>query len=60
MIVPKGLINLLTWKELETQICGKAIIDIELLKTNTQYRGCTENDLVIEYFWKCLEEFSLV
>jgi hypothetical protein len=29
---------LLSWKELETLVCGKPILDIELLKENTVYR----------------------
>ena len=38
LIVPEGLLNLLTWRELETLVCGKSILDIELLKMNTNYR----------------------
>ncbi len=30
--------KLLSWKELETLVCGKPILDIELLKENTVYR----------------------
>jgi hypothetical protein len=33
-----GLLKLLSWKELETLVCGKPILDIELLKENTVYR----------------------
>eukprot|EP01017_Pseudomicrothorax_dubius_P015074 TRINITY_DN1752_c0_g1_i12.p1 TRINITY_DN1752_c0_g1~~TRINITY_DN1752_c0_g1_i12.p1 ORF type:complete len:201 (+),score=65.99 TRINITY_DN1752_c0_g1_i12:49-603(+) len=58
MIVPEGLVNMLTWRELETLVCGKPILDIELLRQNTVYRFCSENDLVIEYFWRALTEFS--
>ena len=39
-------------------VCGKPILDIELLKENTQYNGCSPNDKLIQNFWKCLEEFS--
>ena len=39
-------------------VCGKPILDVELLKENTVYRGFNENDTVIAYFWKCIEEFS--
>ena len=39
-------------------VCGKPILDIELLKENTLYRGCNESDEIVQYFWKCLEEFT--
>jgi hypothetical protein len=37
-VVPLGLLKLLSWKELETLVCGKPILDIDLLKQNTVYR----------------------
>jgi hypothetical protein len=41
-------------------------MDVDLLKENTVYRvtyififkGCSESDTVIQFLWKCLEEFS--
>jgi len=38
LIIPEGLLNLLTWRELETMVCGKPILDVELLRQNTIYR----------------------
>ena len=38
IVVPEGLLNLLTWRELETLVCGKPILDVDLLRTNTTYR----------------------
>ena len=57
-VIPFGLLKLLSWNELEMLVCGKPILDIELLKENTQYNGCSLNDKLIQNFWKCLEEFS--
>ena len=57
-VIPVGLLKLLSWNELEMLVCGKPILDIELLKENTKYRGCSENDQIIQFFWKCLEEFT--
>ncbi len=57
-VIPFGLLKLLSWNELEMLVCGKPILDIELLKENTQYNGCNINDQLIQNFWKCLEEFS--
>jgi hypothetical protein len=38
LIIPEGLLNLLTWRELETLVCGKPILDVDLLRQNTVYR----------------------
>ena len=57
-VIPSGLLKLISWNELEMLVCGKPILDIELLKDNTQYNGCSPNDKLIQNFWKCLEEFS--
>ena len=57
-VIPSGLLKLISCNELEMLVCGKPILDIELLKENTQYNGCSEKDKLIQNFWKCLEEFS--
>lgn len=38
LVIPEGVLNLLTWREIETLVCGKPILDIDLLKANTVYR----------------------
>ena len=57
-VIPPGALKLLSYNELETLVCGEPIIDVELLKENTQYKGCLESDLIIIWFWKLLEEFT--
>ena len=57
-VIPIGLLKLLSWNELEMLVCGKPILDVELLRENTLYSGCSENDELIKNFWKCLEEFT--
>lgn len=37
-VIPLGLLKLLSWKELETLVCGKPILDVDLLRDNTVYR----------------------
>lgn len=37
---------------------GRKPIDIEDLRTHTEYGGYNENDATIKYFWEVLEEFS--
>jgi len=58
LIIPEGVLNLLTWRELETLVCGKPILDVDLLKTNTIYRSCSETDTIIEFFWRAIVEFT--
>jgi len=38
-IIPASLLNIVTSKELEVWVCGRNIIDVELLKRHTQYGG---------------------
>ena len=38
-IIPEALLNMVTYIELETWVCGKAIVDIDLLKRHTKYGG---------------------
>lgn len=57
-VIPARYLSLLTWKELELEVCGSPDIDVELLKQHTRYSGCSVNDLHIQNFWKVLTEFS--
>ena len=65
-IVPEALLNLVTHKELETWICGKKDVDIELLQRHTKYGGenkttgydISEGSDLIKWFWEALTEFS--
>ena len=45
-------------QELELEICGSPEIDIEHLKANTTYSGCSPHDLHIKHFWTVLTAFS--
>ena len=42
----------------DEELSQKPILDVELLRENTLYSGCSENDELIKNFWKCLEEFN--
>jgi hypothetical protein len=57
-IIPARFLSLLTWKELELEVCGSPDIDLDLLKQHTEYRGCVVHDAHIRYFWNVLEKFS--
>ncbi|CAF3327250.1 unnamed protein product [Rotaria socialis] len=56
-VVPGYFLSLFTIVELEEAVCGKARIDIELLKQHTTYGGrYTPNSLCIQRFWTVLAE----
>ena len=59
-VVPLGLLNLITWKQLEDWVCGKPDVDIKLLKRHTKYSGgLAEDSPRVIWFWEILEnEFN--
>lgn len=58
-ILPAPTLALFTWRELLTLVCGKATVDIELLRRRTIYGdGCQAGDPHVAYFWDVLAEFT--
>ena len=57
-IIPHRLLSLYTWDQLEVMVCGSSTIDINLLKSVTEYSSCSSTDTHIQYFWQILDEFS--
>lgn len=57
-IIPSRFLSLLTFKELELEVCGSPEIDIDALKANTTYQGCSLHDPHIKFFWNVLNGFS--
>lgn len=57
-IIPSQLLSLCSWDVFETRVCGKPVIDIDLLKRHTEYRGVKPDAEHIQHFWRVLEEFS--
>lgn len=51
-LIPADLVNVFDERELELLIGGIADIDVDDWKKHTDYRGYTENDVVIQNFWK--------
>lgn len=55
---------MVTYNELETWVCGKGIVDIDLLKRHTKYGGdkktgvLSEESRRIKWFWEVLRSFS--
>jgi E3 ubiquitin-protein ligase HERC2 len=57
-VVPYPLLSLFTGAELEALVCGKPIVDVDLLRRMTIYDGCSENDPHIVFFWNVFSSFS--
>lgn len=50
-LIPADLVNVFDERELELLIGGIADIDVDDWKKHTDYRGYTEQDEVIKFFW---------
>ncbi|KAG7392478.1 hypothetical protein PHYPSEUDO_000166 [Phytophthora pseudosyringae] len=58
-ILPAPTLGLFSWHELRTLVCGKASVDITLLRRRTIYGdGCQATDPHVAFFWDVLAEFS--
>ena len=51
-VIDKNILQILSYKQLEEMICGKAIFDIIGFKKNTE---CQIDDKIIKWFWEWLE-----
>lgn len=57
-LIPQELVNVFDERELELLIGGISEIDVDDWKKHTDYRGYTENDEVIQWFWKCVRSWD--
>jgi E3 ubiquitin-protein ligase HUWE1 len=57
-LVSPELISIFSPTELELLICGLPDVDIEELRSTTEYRQYRENDQVIVWFWDVLRSFN--
>lgn len=58
-VVPAAVLPLLTWSELEVTVCGREEIDVELLKSNTEYDDdVSPEDEHIKWMWEILDEWG--
>ena len=70
-VIPQDIYSLFSWKMIEERVTGTKTIDIEKLKSITDYnvsffhfiqflKDCKETDSFILHFWKVLESFNEV
>ncbi|KAJ2891994.1 hypothetical protein MKZ38_010460 [Zalerion maritima] len=57
-LIPNDLIGVFDERELELLIGGIAEIDVDDWKKHTDYRGYTESDEVIQFFWQTVRSWD--
>jgi len=57
-IAPMNTLNLCTWKQIETRVCGEPDIDVNKLRGKAIYEGYTKEGRVIITFWEVLTEMT--
>lgn len=57
-LIPAELVNVFDERELELLIGGIAEIDVDDWKKHTDYRGYTESDDVIKFFWETIRSWD--
>lgn len=61
-VIPESLLNLASYDDLETWICGSSVPNISLLRRNTEYPkdepDYAKDSPLIKNFWKFLDEIS--
>ena len=56
--IPEYLLNYFLPYEFETLICGQTEIQVENLKQNVEYKGCSNSTPLIGWFWDVVREFN--
>ena len=56
--IPETMLGLLCGDEFERMVCGSPSIDIDLLKSATEYMGYSYSDEPIQMLWRILEGFT--
>lgn len=57
-VVPPRFMTMFDERELELIICGLGEIDVDDWSTNTDYRGCDDNDMIVQWFWKSVRSME--
>jgi hypothetical protein len=57
-VVPRRAVHVCSAAELEQFVCGDPVIDVDVLKSHTEYHGYSKYDRVIKTFWDVLRSLS--
>lgn len=59
-LIPQELINVFDERELELLMGGIAEIDVDDWKKHTDYRGYSEHDEVVQWFWQVSKLMQMI
>uniref|UniRef100_A0A1A8KF71 HECT domain containing 3 n=1 Tax=Nothobranchius kuhntae TaxID=321403 RepID=A0A1A8KF71_NOTKU len=57
-VVPQGVLDLLTWQEVEKKVCGDPEITVEALKRLTRFEDLEQSDVRVQHLWEALANFT--
>lgn len=57
-VIPLGIFSFLTPDEVDDRVCGVKQLDIDRLKSITEYESCSEDNKHVKWFWKILERME--
>ena len=49
-VIDLGIVSLLTWEEIETRACGEKLIEVDKLRSITEYNSNEDNE-IYKWFW---------
>jgi hypothetical protein len=55
LILPEGILNFMSWQDLDLRATGAKTIDVEALKKVTTYDSCDVDHKVVKFFWQTFE-----
>lgn len=57
-VIPKHILNMLTWEEIEIRTAGDKVVDLDVLKKWTIYSGCDTEHRIVKMFWSVMESME--
>lgn len=60
VVIPRHILNMLTWEEIEIRTAGDKIVDLDVLKKNTRYQSCDPEHRIVKMFWSVMESMEEV
>jgi hypothetical protein len=53
-----SVIQLMDWEQVEARACGQKTVDIDKLKSITNYYNANEKTPIVKRFWRTLQSFD--
>lgn len=48
------IMNIMDWEQIESRACGDKTVDIDKLKSITNFDGCSDDSAIAKRFWRVL------